>query len=514
MRLLLFLLFIGLAGCFPFSSKTRSDNNISYFSYNIPLSPQTFDPLLQRGTNARYLLNHLYITLYKWDKNNNLKPNAAKKCEWENTNLICTLKKGLRFQDGTPVKAIHFIKSLNLLAENPNRETIDFTKISYELIDDFSFKFISPHRSQSLMDKLTLIEISPRKEEIFYKTAESVISSTKFRIHEYVKNQFLILKHTTLEDLFVKIYFIEDQSTALRLYETQKLSLLTQLPVREITQYKNSLDLFQVHMIRMDGIFFNQKINKNLKKALIHSVNFNELKRLYQSIGTPGCPPIPKTFYIHDYCYKFDLAKAKSYLKKVPKNEIPLSLKLSFSSFGGLDDIQKGMEWFAHQWKTNLNLNISIEPLESGLFLDRSRWGKFDIIRKGIPLDTPTCLDALSSFKSGSPNNIAKLKTPQFDQIISEMDHSVETQTIVNHTNVKDTTKATSDPMDKPLPKQTTPYQMVQLCDKALELLYKDYTYLPLGPMYFSFLENRKFKGWYINALNILDLEDLNFALP
>jgi ABC-type oligopeptide transport system substrate-binding subunit len=453
-----------------------SESDIQTFSYNIPIAPQTFDPLLQQGTNSRYLLNHLYLTLYKWNPNNELTEYGAQNCAWTKNILKCDLKKGLKFQDGTPILAKHYVYSLNLIKQNQTKKILNFDDLKYKAINDYELEFEIGDEDYNFKHKLAFIEISPRKKPIYYKTAQSVVSSTNFIIETYNKNQNLTLKHKIKKQLKVQVYFLEDQSTALRMYESGKLDLLTLLPVREIARYQNSKDLFHIPMTRMDGLFFNSNISLEQKKILFHGLNLKDLKNLYLSEGMPGCPALPKSYYINDYCYDYD---PNTKLQNKIENK---SLKLSFSSLGG-DDIQRGMEWFAHEWKKNLGLNIEIEPLESGLFFQRIKSKNFDIVRKGLSLDAPTCLEALTSFTSNDPNNVSEFKNKDFDQIFNTLKKE----------NSKNKQRSK------------------ELCDKALNLLHKNYTFLPLGPMYFSFLQNHNFKGWTINSLNILDLENLTY---
>ena len=471
----LFIFIFSLSAILGCKKTIISEENWKTFSYNIPIAPQTFDPLLQQGTNSRYLLNHLYLTLYKWNSKNELLEYGAKNCSWTKNILKCQLKKELTFQDGTPILAQHYIYSLDLLKENQTRKILNYNSLKYKATDDYTLEFEVNNKDYSFKHKLAFIEISPRKKPIYYKTPESVISSTNYLIDTYNKNQSLTLKHKKQNNLKVKIFFLEDQSTALRFYESGKLDLLTMLPVREIARFKNSKDLFHIPMTRMDGLFFNPKISIEQKKILFHALNFEDLKKLYRSEGMPGCPALPKEHYVNDYCYTYD-TKIIDQNHKL-KNQ---SLKLSFSSLGG-DDIQRGMEWFAHEWEKNLGLDITIEPLESGVFFHRIKSKDFDIIRKGLSLDAPTCLEALSSFTSNDPNNVSEFKNQNLDQIYE----SLKREESFN-------TKKTKE-----------------LCDQALNLLHKNYTFLPLGPMYFSFLQNNKFKGWVINSLNILDLENL-----
>ncbi len=466
---ILILLFFSCLSC----SKIKPSNIDITFDYNIPIAPQSLDPILQRGIQARYLLNHIHRTLYKWDSKDNLVLSAAESCDWEGLEFICKLKKGLYFQvSDVEVKAKHYIFSLELIKENQKNDLLDFKTMSVYAKDEYTLVFKLNKKSKSFVYKLAQIEISPRPEKKLYPNMSDYFSSGTYKIEEIKKNQKIRLKHIS-KDLFVNVHFIEDQSTALRMYERQELDLLTLIPVREFEKYKNSDQIFHVPMSRMDGIFFNSSMDLNFKKALFHALDFKELQKLYFSIGVPGCPALPEKLYEGTYCYDFNLSKAKSFLKNSTyKKE---RIVLSFSSLGG-DDIQRGMEWMAYEWKKNLNLNVSIEPLETGIFLNKIKTKSFDIIRKGLPLDSPKCLDGLVQFQSLNPNNINNFKNEDFDNHLKKLEAEPD---------------------------------LKELCDSALKILHENYVYLPLGNMYFSFLQNHRFTGWKINSLNIVDVEDL-----
>lgn len=466
-----------------FYNKAKSLKKDFIFDYNIPYSPQNFDPLLQFGLNSRYLLNHLQKSLYKWDQNNKLILSAAENCEWKQAEFICKLKRNSYFElthfknVKTEITAQHYLNSLELIKENPKSEFLDFKSIEFYAKDKFTLVFKLKQKNESFKFKLAQIETSPRPEKKYYEDSYSYFSGD-YKITNFKKNEQIELTHRFKPNLKVKVHFIDDQSTALRLFRTETLDLLTLLPVREFVKYQNTNQIFHIPMARMDGVFFNTNLDINLKKALIHSLNYKHLQSLYKSIGVPGCPTLSKELYLASYCYDFDLKKAKSFLSKV--KDIPLKLVLSYSSSGG-DDIQRGMEWMAYEWKQNLNLNVTLDPLENGVFFNKLKTRKFDIIRRGFQLDSPYCLDGLRQFQSKNTNNVSQFNNKNFDDVLLKLEF---------------------DPLSK------------NYCDQALKILHDSHVYLPLGSMYFSFLQNNKFSGWYINSLNILDLEHLQRISP
>lgn len=488
---LLLTFFVLTVSC---TKNTRIDSQALGFKYHIPITPQTYDPILQKGTAAWFLLNHLYRPLISIDDKDEMQFNAAKTCHWKDTSIYsCQLKSGLQFENAKPITSKHFKNSFELVAEQSTEASGFFLKLknqnpTQDILTpnahtiEFVFKDFSPQD----VYLLARMEFSPRLEKKLYKSPQEIISSGPFKVLDYKKNQFIVLTSNDINNSVlntsprpnVSVHFIEDEGTAIRMYETKRLDFIKNVPRAFFDKYKEQELHFQT-MMRMDGIGISGDIiNEDFKKALIYSLNFKELQKIYKSKGMPGCPALSSQLYNKNHCYEFDLDKAKKHWGKVPQELQQKLWKLNFSEVGGTD-IKKGMEWFAHQWQKNLGANIRIEPLESGQFFQKIRLKDFDIIRKGIPLLTPSCAEALESFTTDSENNFVKLNNKALDLVFL---------------NLKST--ALED-----LQKQK------ELCDEGLDELKNSYTFIPLGEMYFAFLSNGLYEGWSINSFNMLNLE-------
>lgn len=472
------------------------------FRYHIPIAPLTFDPILQKGTSSWFLLNHLFRPLVSIDAKDQLYFNAAKECIWTSQAIFtCTLKEHLKFQDGTPITSKHFKYSFELAFEQIIETSGLFLNLKNQdprldvlAPDDKTLQFAFKKYSPQDVYLLAKTEFSPRPQKILYKKPEDLISSGPYKVLSYKKGQHISLTTNTInDDIFgssirpnVTVYFIEDEGTAVRMFESQKLDFIKNVPRAFFNKYREQLH-FQT-MMRMDGIGLSKTLdNMDLKKALSYSLNFSELQTIYKSKGLPGCPALPSKFYkssssseASEHCYTFDLKKAQAHFNKVPPALKDKALTLNFSEVGGTD-IQKGMEWIAYQWKKNLGLEVRIFPLESGQFFQKIRDKKFEIIRKGLPLLTPSCAEALESFTSDSVNNFTEVQSTQLDQIVKQL-------------------KAL--PLDQVQKRQ-------DLCSKGLMELKKTYSFIPLGEMYFAFLSNGRYKNWSINSFNMLNLEEL-----
>ncbi len=473
------------------------------FRYHIPVTPLTFDPILQKGTSSWFLLNHLFRPLVSIDAGDQLYFNAAKECVWTSQNLFtCTLKDHLKFQDGTPITSKHFKYSFELAFEQVTETSGFFLNLKNQdphldilTPDDKTLQFAFKTYSPQDIYLLAKTEFSPRPQKMFYKKPEELISSGSYKVLSYKKGQHVTLTANTINnEVFnssprpnVTVYFIEDEGTAIRMFESQKLDFIKNVPRAFFNKYKEQLH-FQT-MMRMDGIGLSKAVdNMDLKRALSYSLNFSELQTIYKSKGLPGCPALPSKFYksspsseASEHCYTFDLKKAQAHYDKVPSALKTKAFTLNFSEVGGTD-IQKGMEWIAYQWKKHLGLEVRILPLESGQFFQKIRDRNFEIIRKGLPLLTPTCAEALESFTSDSVNNFTEIQNTKLDQIVKQL-------------------KILS--LDQRQKQQ-------DLCSKGLMELKKTYSFIPLGEMYFAFLSNGRYKNWSINSFNMLNLEELS----
>ncbi|MCB0412321.1 MAG: peptide ABC transporter substrate-binding protein, partial [Bdellovibrionales bacterium] len=167
------------------------------------------------------------------------------------------------------------------------------------------------------------------------------------------------------------------------------------------------------------------------------------------------------------------------------KSKVCKSSHLSFAySVMGGDDIKRTVEWIQHQWKQNLSISVELFPVEQGYYLKQLSEHSFDLFRKGVGLDRPTCLAALQNFLPDHPENYLDLKDPKFQQVVEEL--------------------------EKPLSER----QRRQACSKAISILIEHSYLIPLGEMHFAILAKPQFTGWRLNEMNQLDLTDLRPALP
>src|SRR5690606_27946892 len=130
--------------------------------------------------------------------------------------------------------------------------------------------------------------------------------------------------------------------------------------------------------------------------------NYEEFKKIFHSLGLPGCFGLGQGLTGTPVCFDFNLQKARKILESLENK--PKRLKLYVAAQGG-DDLSRAAQWFQGQWKKHLGLQIDIEITEFALLTRLLKTSPPDIFRRGVPLDRASCLAGLEPFTHGNPDN-------------------------------------------------------------------------------------------------------------
>lgn len=475
------------------------------FSFHLLGEPYTLDPLKAQGSAGSYLYSNLFRGLYKYDSEDGLVLEGAKSCKDIKNTLVCELDQRL-WSNGEAITADHYVQAFRRLSDpnnkSPQLEALLSIKNAKEILASklkpenlgitargantliFEFDQADPEFRYKLtlpaMAPLYTIQIPSREK------ADTLVTNGPYKIRSWTKGRKIVLENNPF--YFVQhsrpqaeVYFVEDDSTALNLYLTQKLTFLRRLETDKISEYKKRPDFYQVPMARFDYIGFGRQLKsqQHLRKALATSLHYEELQKLYKALGRPGCPSLPSRFQNQIHCHVFNLAQAQD-LVRTNKEGLTASYDLAFSKMGG-EDIQKGMEWAQHQWKKNLGVRINLKPQEQGYYIKQLQQDRFQMFRKGVGLDRPTCLAALEIFLPEHPENYIRLNDPEYINKVEEL----KTASSLNVSK--------------------------QLCSEAIKILIDKAYIIPLGEMHFTLLARPEFKGWRLNEMNQLDLTRLSY---
>ncbi len=474
------------------------------FKFHLSKEPETINPANIQGSDINYFYSMLFKGLYRYDNKQGLIPEGARSCFWKTKKkLICDLNPKMSWNDGIKVKAEDYIRTLRYLI-NPSSKAKEVHQL-------FNIKNAKKIYSGQLKPKtlgvsaphdLRLIFLFEKEDpEFLFKLLSPVfaplrqihnvppsqikfLSNGPYYVDHWEKGKKISLKKNphypmgNTDRPNIDILIVEDDSTALNLFETGYLDFMRRLPTIEIPRFKKHKGFIQVELARFDYIGFGPELKPypNLRKALTFGVDYNAFKKLFHALGRPGCPSIPLYFMDKVPCYDFNLKKAKKFLSQVPPSVLKKRWKFYFSKLGG-DDLKRVGEFYQGQWKQNLNLKIELIPSEQGLYLEKLKNKPPPIFRKGMNLDRPTCIAALEQFESNSIENYIQFRSSKYDRLIKKL-------------------------RKKKRGKK-------KLCRQAIEIWMDSYTGIPQGRIHFTRIMNPNFQGWSFNIMNHFELADL-----
>jgi len=467
----------------------------SVFRYAIPTEPRSLDPGETNGFDSQHLLGNLFRGLFKISEKGELQTEGARACRWQGRKkLNCRLKK-LKFSDGSHVRAAdyvrafrHFLRPQSLTTEiellmnlknamkyheGKTNELGIKSPHEYEL--EFEFERPDPEFEYKLASPL----LFPWKTCPNLKNVIHVPVNGPYKVKSWEKSKIALVPNDHYQGGHphrptLEVLFIPDENTLMSLFDTGRLDFIRRLPTLSIARYRNRKGFIARPLSRFDYLGFGPRLKNypELRKAMTLAPGYDEFKKIFDSLGPPGCPSFPETYMDRTRCYR------QRKIAAVPKRPTH-RLDFLINQTGG-EDLKRGAEWFQDQWKKKLGLEVDIRSVEGKVLLSEIRANPPDIFRTGLSLTRPTCLAALELFKSTSENNLVKINDPVLDDLILKLESS------------------------------TSGLQKRRNCGRALDRLLSLNALIPLGRFRFFMVVSDQFEGLAINELNHLDLSQLH----
>lgn len=465
------------------------------FRFHLFNEPHTLDPQAAASSSGNYLMHNVFRGLYRIDTSAGLVSEGAEKCTRTPLQLRCTLR-AWKWSTGETVTAADYVRSFRRLADPENKSTqSEILRTLKNWREVWSGEMKPDQLGVEAEDARTLvIRFAEDDPEFEYKLAQSALSpepprgiparenaaslsaNGPYKIVAWKKGSRVKLAPNSAypggnpKRPAVEALFIEEDSTALTLFESGKLSFNRRVVASEIPRLRKHPGFHQFPMARFDYVGFGPELvgEPSIREALVRGVEFKDFLRIFDTRSQPGCPSLPARLLERVECLDFKPVKISG----------PRKLEFQFSKMGG-DDIARAAEWFQGQWKKHAGLQVELQGQEQGVYLSGLRLKPPAIFRKGVSLDRPTCLAAVEIFTKGHPENFIRLDDAEYEA------------------RVLDLKVAKSDLAKK------------KACTAAVSRLLKTWRLIPLGEMHFTVLADPKYKGWGLNELNQLDLSHL-----
>ncbi len=479
------------------------------FRFSVSAEPTSIDPAHITNSESSYFAYNVMRGLYRTAANGDVVPEYATSCKtttkppWLTT---CSLRKHARWSDGAKLQASEVVYSWRRLltpaAKGTGIELLKSVQGAVEAhagkipVDEVGLKVIDPQTIEvrhsefdpEFLAKLAHPALAIVREGFSYERSAASKAPVlgPYVVEDWSSAQKIKLRSNSFYDSHprpaAEVLVIEDDETALGLYRSGTLSLLRRLPSHYFKAWKGSKELHFIPVARFDYLGFGSPLNEDrylpLRRAMAQSLKYEDLQRLYDSRGRPGCPGIDRRHFERVPCHVFTLTQARELMNQIEK---PPPLLLAFSKLGG-DDVQKGMEWAQAQWKQNLGLDVELRAVEQGLYLQMLKDAPPPIFRKGVGLDRDSCLAAAEIFLEADPENYIRMKDGQYQSLVGSIKNA------------------------------GTPSARRKACTAGVQYLIDTARIIPLGQIHFAVLAKPIFSGWTISPMNRLDLRQLSAA--
>lgn len=491
------------------------------FRFHIFTDPMSLSPLKAESSFNSYIHTNLFHGLMtmkpKGETGISLEPGLAQSCVFRAPKLIeCELRPDLKWANGKAITRDDFIRGfrdafLSDAAPQPKAELISLLNAKDILAgkktpdqlgvfphptekNKIIFHFETP--DADFLYKIATPVFGPRPAKVKDEALARDYATGPYRLKEWKRGVYFLMepnpnfvdapKDIPLEERpLVKALVVSEDATAFKLYQTDELDFLRRVPAEHHKAIQSSPELVKAPFIRMDYIGFSARLKNQLalRQAIAHAINYDDFKSLFFARGRPGCFGLSNTLYDGEPpCFEFDLAKAKKFLAQVSPAILKEPIDFYYNLQGG-DDILKAVQFFENQLKKNLKLKLNLQGLETAQMRDKLKTDTPDIFRRGVAVETPTCLGAVDVFRTDSPENF-----------IGFSGFKAEWETLAGPTTSESKKKLA--------------------CTSILKGLLDKAALIPLGEQHWMILVKKKFTGWQLNALNQLDLSRLRAAAP
>ncbi len=279
-------------------------------------------------------------SLFNMDTNGNFYPLVAEKWDFSEDGKEITfyIRKGIKFHNGTEVKASDVVFSADLMKNSPFKARVAALYDKAELIDDYTMKFILPQPAAQFMYELALqFAVYP---EAYYNEVggddgfkNAPIGCGAYEFVSRTAGEGCILKafpdyygdKPSIEN--INLRFIPDASTALISLENGEIDLCQYVPAASypLVESNPKLSLYSSKFPRVFNLILNCeqepfKDNATLRQAFAAAID----KQLLVDIALEGHGVTATTLVndvyiaapknIDNYAIKYDVENAKKLL--------------------------------------------------------------------------------------------------------------------------------------------------------------------------------------------------------
>jgi len=226
-------------------------------------------------------------------------------------------------------------------------------------------------------------------------------------------------------------YMIQEQATAINLFDSGKLDSVHDLPSVELRRLRTRKEFRETSRLSIYYYGFNVTKppldNPLVRKAIAMAIDRQQLVQMLAGGQHPLTGWIPSGMfgYEADRGLTFDPEKARELLKQAgfgPGKKLP-KIEIKFNTN---EDHQRIAENIQAQLKQNLGIEVELKNEEWKVYLNTLRTDPPHIFRLGWQADYPDPDNFMSVLLSYSENNHTKWKNAKYDQLVTKAAGSLD----------------------------------------------------------------------------------------
>ncbi|MBI4041981.1 MAG: peptide ABC transporter substrate-binding protein [Deltaproteobacteria bacterium] len=428
------------------------------FRYRLRSEPPSLDWSLATDNVSAEILFNIMDGLLHYDSNLYLQPALAE--SWDisrdGTEYTFHIRKGVKWSDGVPLKAQDFVYSWRRLLD-PGTGA-EYAYFLYDIrgakeynlgqTKDPSAVGISAPNDETLVVKLnhsaayflhipTFWVTFPQRKDIVEKRDVQwpepghIVTLGPFLLKSWEHDYKIVLeanphyyKGRVAIDRVIA-YIMNEDSTALSLYENGGLDVLKYFPAQDIPRLSSRSDFVQFPFLR--GYYYGFNVNKppfndkRVRQAFSLAIDRSEFPKILKGNQIPATSWIPKGMlgYDTEIGLGFDAERAKKLLAEAgyPNGQNFPKVTMEYDTREDNKVIAEKLQEF---WKKQLNVQIDISNQEWKVYLKRLQTDAPPLFRLGWGADYPDPDNFMNLFTSTSGNNQTNWKNGEYDALIAK----------------------------------------------------------------------------------------------
>ncbi|GGA44237.1 peptide ABC transporter substrate-binding protein [Kroppenstedtia guangzhouensis] len=410
------------------------------------------------------VLNNVMEGLYRLDKDNRPEPAIAAGVDISEDKKTYTFRlREAKWSDEEPVKAQDFEyawkRALNpktkgeyayILypiknAEAYNTGQVSADEVGIKAVDEQTLQVELEYPVPYFLSLTTFATYMPQRKDIVEKFGEKygtepdkMVYNGPFNLSEWQHEQKVQLQKSdtywdrnTVRLETVNQYIVKDTSTGVNLYTSNQTDL-TFLDSELSEAFKKSPEYLPVTTSTVQYLQFNTNneflSNANIRKAISYAIDREAMVKILKDGSQPAYGFVSPTIINSNNKnfrkesgdgHQFNPPEAKRLLK-VGMEELGITEKPELTMLIYDDNRKKAAEVMQEQLRTNLGLEVRLDPRPLKQKLDEEAKGNFELTFAGWSADYNDPMSYLDMFLTDGPFNRGKWSNKTYDQLIKK----------------------------------------------------------------------------------------------